>query len=110
VTLEFYNFGANRTFTIEVTEEDNDTPSFNGTVIPFNFSVSPERVIIAQNETTEILITVTAPDNATDGAGTVLIATVSTDEGESTSDFIAIEVTVSTIPPPEDTENVSIVF
>ena len=106
VTLELYNLGASRNFTLEVTAADRDASSFNDTVTSFNFSVNPERVFVAENETTAIIITVIAPENATDGTGIMLTATASSDDGES--DFVAFEVTVSTIPPPEDTENVSL--
>ena len=106
MTLELYNLGASRNFTIEVTATDSDASSFNDTVTSFNFSVSPERVFVAENETTVILITVIAPENATDGTGVTLTATASSDEGES--NFVAFDVTVSTIPPPEFTENVSL--
>ena len=105
VTLELYNLGASRNFTIEVTA-DRDASSLNDSLNQFNFSVNPERVFVAENETTMIVITVIAPENATDGTGVTLTATASSDEGES--DFVAFEVTVSTIPPPEDTENVSL--
>lgn len=106
MTLELYNLGASRNFTIEVTATDSDASSFNDTVTSFNFSVSPERIFVAENETTVILITVIAPENATDGTGVMLTATASSDEGES--NFLAFDVTVSTIPPPEYTENVSL--
>ena len=99
VTLEFYNFGASCNFTIKVTSD---------TVTSFNFSASPERVFVAKNETTAILITVMAPKNATDGTGVTLTATASSDNRES--DFVGVEVTVSTIPPPEYTENVSVLL
>ena len=97
MTLELYNLGASRNFTINVTSD---------TVTSFNFSASPERVFVAENGTTAILITVMAPKNATDGTGITLTATASSEEGES--DFVGVEVTVSTIPPPEYTENVSL--
>lgn len=106
VALELYNLGASRNFMIEVTAADRDASSFNDTVTSFNFSVNPERVFVAENETAAIVITVIAPENATDGTGVTLTATASSDERES--DFVAFEVTVSTIPPPEDTENVSL--
>ena len=99
MTLELYNLGASRNFTIKVTSD---------TVIltSFNFSASQEKVFVAENKTTAILITVIAPKNATDGTGVTFTATASSDEGES--DFVGVEVTVSTIPPPEYTENVSL--
>ena len=97
VTLELYNLGASRNFTIEVTSD---------TVTSFNFSATPERVFVAENETTMILIIVVAPRSATDGTGIMLTATTSSDEGER--DFVSVDVTVSTIPPPEFTENVSL--
>ena len=99
MALELYNLGASRNFTIEVTSD---------TVTSFNFSVNPERVFVAENETTVIVITVIAPKNATDGTGITLTAAASSEEGES--DFVAFEVTVSTIPSPEDTENVSVLL
>ena len=99
VTLELYNLGASRNFTIKVT---SDTVTF------FNFSANPERVFVAENETTVILLTVMATKNATDGTGITLTATASPDEGES--DFVGVEVTISTIPPPEYTENVSLLL
>ena len=98
MTLEIYNLGASRNFTIEVTSD---------TVTSFNFSANPERVFVAENETTVILIIVVAPRNATDGMGITLTATASSDDGER--DFVSVEVTVSTIPPPEFTENVSLI-
>ena len=49
-----------------------------------------------------------APKNATDGTGVTLTATASPDQGET--DFVGVEVTVSTIPPPEYTENVSLLL
>ena len=108
MALELYNLGASRNFTIEVTATDRDASSFNDTVTSFNFSVNPERVFVAENETTAIVITVIAPENATDGTGITLTATASSDEGES--DFVGVEVTISTIPPPEYTENVSLLL
>lgn len=97
VTLEIYNLGVSRNFTIEVTSD---------TVTSFNFSANPERVFVGENETTVILIIVVAPRNATDGMGITLTATASSDDGER--DFVSVDVTVSTIPPPEFTENVSL--
>ena len=99
MALELYNLDASHNFTIKVTSD---------TVTSFNFSASPERVFVAKNETTAILIKVMAPKNATDGTGVTLTATASPDQGES--DFVGVEVTVSTIPPPEYTENVSLLL
>ena len=100
VTLLLSNFGDSSSFIISVAQDDTNTT--------FSFNISKNMTTLGQNETTELILTVTASKNASHGDRIQFIITASTmTASDQRNNFVSILFLVSTIPPPNQTTNVS---
>ena len=100
ITLLLSNYGDDSTFQIHISHDNISSV--------FYYNSSQTVLTVKENKTAEIIITVTASKNATDGDRISFIVTASTfTTTNQRSDFVTFLFVVSTLPPPTQIENVS---
>ena len=100
ITLLLSNYGDDSTFLIHISHDNISSV--------FYYNSSQTVLTVKENRTAEIIITVTASKNATDGDRISFIVTASTfTTTNQRSDFVSFLFVVSTLPPPTQIENVS---
>ena len=63
-------------------------------------------IIVGRNSTADFLVRLSVSENATNGLASTFTVMARSTVDES-NDFVTFQLTVSTLPPPEFTENVS---
>ena len=73
------------------------------------YGLDPEIVFVGYNLSTEIMLQIDLFDNATDGLAVTFTIVAQSIDQDNVDNFITIDMVVTTMPPPEFTENVSII-
>ena len=101
VTVTIFNSGREANFILNIATLASD----NAFDFVDHFLDSPT-VTVGSNSTVDFLVRLSVSENATDGLASTFTVIARSTLDES-NDFVTFQLTVSTRPPPEFTENVS---
>ena len=105
VSLTLKNGGPSATFRLTV----NTVITGNGTDF-FEYFLAPETVFVESNSSTDITMSVSVFTGATDGISVTFSVIAQSVFDDNVNNFISIYLVTTTVPPPEFTENVSMLY